>query len=72
MGEEYIIKTWINIAKLTPFHHQTLRKKYGDDMLSKGFVFRSKIGRKKHITVWAFPSQVMKYFILQGQKNEIL
>ncbi|MHA1305374.1 MAG: hypothetical protein ACTSPI_16870 [Candidatus Heimdallarchaeaceae archaeon] len=69
---EYVVKTWKEIAKYTPFHHQTLRKKYGEEMLAKGVVFKSRLGRKKHLTVWAFPSQIMKYFTLKGQKTDIL
>ena len=72
MSQEYIVKTWPNIAKLTPYDEQTLRKKYGPEMLEKGFVLKSRFGRRKGLTVWAFPSQVIKYFTVLGQKNEII
>jgi len=71
MGE-IIVKELKNIAKYTPYHYQTLRRKYIDDMVEKGFIFKSRIGKKKRLTYWGYPDVVKKYFILQGQKKEII
>jgi hypothetical protein len=69
-NKEYIIIGWDQIAKFTPFSTQTVIKKYRENMMNVGIVFKSRIGRSKRPRVWAFPSQVMKYFTIVGQKNE--
>ena len=69
MSYEKIIVGWDAIAEFTPFSTQTVIKKYGKDMLEKGFVLKSKVGRSKRPRVWAFPALVMKYFILLGQEG---
>ena len=69
-GKEYIIIGWDQIARLTPFSTQTVIKKYRENMMNVGVVFKSRIGRSKRPRVWAFPSQVIRYFTVVGQKNE--
>ena len=69
-NEVYIIIGWDQIAKLTPFSTQTVIRKFSKEMMRTGFVLKSQIGRSKRPRVWAFPSQVMKYFTIVGQKNK--
>ena len=70
MSNEIIVVGWDAIAKFTPFSTQTVIKKYRENMMDTGVIFKSKIGRSKRPRVWAFPSQVMKYFTIVGKKNE--
>ena len=71
MGEEEgVIKKWVNIAKYTPYDKQTLRKKYGKDMLEKGFVFKDTIGRGRNEKIWSYKWLIMKYFVLINQEKQ--
>jgi len=66
---EYVVKTWKEIAKYTPFSEQTLMRKYGKEMLQRGVVHKNAIGRAKKVIVWAYPSQIIKYFTIKSQKK---
>lgn len=67
--KKYIIKTWKEIARYTPFSEQTLMRNYGKEMLAKGIVHKNVIGKAKKVIVWAYPSQIMKYFTIKSQKK---
>jgi Holliday junction resolvasome RuvABC ATP-dependent DNA helicase subunit len=69
MSNKIIVVGWDQIAEFTPFSTQTVIRKFGPEMLRLGFVLKSKTGRSKRPRVWAFPSQIMKYFTLLGQKG---
>jgi len=70
MGEEkYIVKTWKEIAKYTPYNDQTLRKRFGKDMLVNGIVIKSRLGSRGRVYCWAYPELIKRYFVLRGQKN---
>jgi len=66
---DYIVKTWKEIAKYTPFSTQTLIRNYGHEMLERGVVHKNQIGRAKRTVVWAFPSQIIKYFTIKSQNK---
>ena len=72
MSEKYIIKTWVEIAKYTPYDQQTLRIRFGADMMDKGVVIKSRLTRAGRIYCWAYPDMIKKYFTLLGQKKEVL
>ena len=69
-NRQYVIVGWDEIAKLTPFSAQTVIKKYRENMMNTGIVLKSRIGRSKRPRVWAFPSQIIRYFTIVGQKNK--
>ena len=68
---KYIVKTWKEICKLTPFSDQTLQRKYGPQMIREGVVLKDRIGKARTMTVWAYPEVVKRYFTLRGQKKYI-
>lgn len=72
MDEEHIVMKWENIAKYSPYDKQLLRKKYGKDMLSKGFVLKTRIGRQRSLVVWGYPEQIKKYFTLTTMEKGVL
>lgn len=69
--QEIAVQTWENIAKLTPYSEQTLRKRFGREMLSLGIVIKSHIGRSKRLIVWGWPSMIIGYFRQKAKMGEL-
>ena len=68
--DDEIVKTWPDIAKFSPYDEQTVRKKYGKDMLAKGYVVKSKLGKKGQLTCWAYIDMIKKYVMfIQKEKG---
>jgi len=72
MTEKYIITTWKEIAKYTPYSPQTLRLRFGKDMIKKGYVLKGKIGHRGKIECWSYPELIQKYFILLNEEKEVI
>jgi hypothetical protein len=66
---ESMLLGWKQIAEGTPFSANAFRLRYGKEMLSLGYVFKSHIGRCKRPAVWTFPILVKAYFALKQQKQ---
>jgi len=71
MGEnEKHIEGWKNVAKLFPMiSEETVRKKYGKEMLSGGWAFKTLRGKHKSPRIWAYPS-IVKQFIAKKQIDQ--
>ena len=69
---EFITVGWKNIAKLTPYGEQTLRKRFGPEMIEKGYVIKSRLGPRGRVYCWAYPEMVKKYFMLLGMEKGVL
>ena len=65
-----IVKTWEEVAKLTPYSPETLRKKHGKDMLRVGAVFKDRLGKARTPTIWGYKLLIIKYFTILGQKKQ--
>ena len=64
------VETWAKIALYTPLSEQTLTRKYGKDMLAKGYVVKSKLGKKGQLTCWAYIDMIKKYVMfIQKEKG---
>ena len=74
----YILRKWENIAKLTPYCAQTVRKKFGDELKRSGLVsivwltYQNEQGkrRKKRQAVGS-KHLLQHYFLEKAQKNEL-
>ena len=64
-----ILKTWSEIASVTPYAANTLKKRFGADMRAGGYVIRDNLGKSKIPIVWAWESQI-KLFFSQWQKKK--
>ena len=58
-----ILRGWDEIEAVFPiFEPRTIRRKYGKEMLEKGYVFKSRIGSGRgRCLVWSFPNLVIAY-----------
>ena len=72
MSQQYVVKTWAEIAKYTPYDQQTLRLKFGNDMMDKGVVIKSRLGSRGRVYCWGYPDMIKRYFTLLGQKRLVL
>ena len=65
--------TWPEIAKLTPYSEQTLRKRFGGEMVDLGIVVKDYLlrGKMRVQTMWAFPANVRRYFMEKAQRGEL-
>lgn len=68
--EEHL-EGWEEIAELFPMvTSQTVRKKYGKEMLAGAWAFKSHVGRGKKPKVWSFPSLVQKFIAKKQLDNK--
>ena len=69
--QETVVQTWENIADLTPYTEQTLRKRFGKEMLSLHIVMKSHVGRSKRPIVWGWPNMIRQYFREKAKRGEL-
>lgn len=70
MNEDYI-RGWDEIEQMFPaYAPRTIRRKYGKEMLKRGFVFKSRTGPRKNVCeVWSFKPLVLG-FITRKQEEQ--
>jgi hypothetical protein len=66
-----LLKGWDSIEKYFPLYARgTIRKKYGAEMLERGFAFKSRTGKRRSICyVWSFEKLVLA-FIAKKQEEQ--
>ena len=65
------MKGWDEIEQVfSIFEPRTIRRKYGKEMLRRGFVFKSRIGSGRgRCVVWSFKTLIMA-FIAKKQEEQ--
>ena len=68
-----IVGSWKTIAEYTPFKEQSLRKRFGKEMISLNVLNRNAMpGRcKKGPILWGVVWMIEKYFRLKAKRGEL-
>jgi hypothetical protein len=64
-----VLKGWREIAEMTPFSEETVRKRLKPGMVGARAVFRSKLGKSKRWTYWSTESLITRYLIALADNN---
>lgn len=68
------IRGWSEIEAMFPVYAPgTIRRKYGKEMLEKGYVFKSRTGKNRKLCeVWSFKTLVAAFIALkQKEQGEV-
>ena len=65
-----VLKGWKEISAMTPFSTETVRRKYGPNMIEARAVYRSRLGRQKRWTYWSTENLITRYLIAYADKND--
>lgn len=62
---------WKEIEHYFPVYAPgTIRRKYGAEMLERGFVFKSRVGKRRNsCVVWTFPSLIVAFISAKQEEN---
>lgn len=76
IGSHIRVQGWEEIAEYFPFSSATLRRKYGQEMLDAGFLFRSKVCMegevKRRWVVWGWEYMIIMFQTMKQAQQGFL